>query len=78
MSPFKKINSPMDFIPGIHGILLKNKGRQAIFLPQVAPEQGWDRETTLVNLCRKAWLPDNAWQEDSCEFFIYTAQVFEE
>lgn len=76
MSPFKKIQTPDEFIPGVHGILLKKGQKQAIFLPQVATEQGWDRETTLMHLCHKADLDINAWKDKNCEFLIYTAQVF--
>ena len=32
---------------------LSLRGRMAVFLPQVAPEQGWDLETTLTHLSRK-------------------------
>ncbi|PKK91542.1 MAG: hypothetical protein CVV64_04150 [Candidatus Wallbacteria bacterium HGW-Wallbacteria-1] len=78
MSPMKEISGPEEFKVGIHGILIQKNGRQAIFLPQVAPEQGWDRDTTLDHLCLKAWLPEKAWKEPDCKFFIYTAQIFGE
>ncbi len=71
------IPSYMDFIPGEHGIILSKQGRKAVFLPQVAPEQGWDREQTLRHLSLKAGLPPNAWQSGT-KFQIFTAQVFSE
>ena len=51
-------------------------GSSAVFLPQVATEQGWDREETLRHLCKKARLPAYAWKDDEMEFFIFTAEVF--
>lgn len=76
MSPIVEVKSHEDFKVGIHGILIKKNGRQAIFLPQVAVEQGWDKETTLKHLCMKAWLSPEAWKDPDCRFFVYTAQVF--
>ena len=38
-------------------------GRSAVFLPQVAPEQGWGRDEMLDNLSRKAGLPPGSWKE---------------
>lgn len=78
LSPMKEVAGAEDFIPGIHGILIQKNGRQAIFLPQVAPEQGWNREQTLSHLCMKAGLHQNAWKEPDCKFFVHTAQVFSE
>jgi AMMECR1 domain-containing protein len=43
----------------------------------VAPEQGWDRDTMLDHLARKAGLPANAWRRDAV-FEVFTAQVFGE
>jgi len=74
----EKISGPEGFIPGEHGIIIKKGWNQAVFLPQVAPEQGWDRETTLEHLCMKAGLPANEWQKQGMEFYIFRAIVFSE
>jgi hypothetical protein len=66
-----------DFVVGRHGIIIERGGRRATFLPQVAPEQGWDRETTLAHLCRKAGLPSDAWRSGT-RFWVYEAIVFGE
>lgn len=34
--------SALDWQVGTHGIIIKYKGRSAVFLPEVAEEQGWD------------------------------------
>ncbi|MBN1355841.1 AmmeMemoRadiSam system protein B [bacterium] len=62
---------------GRHGIILKKGSRQAVFLPQVASEQGWDLEETLRHLSFKAGLPADAWKS-GCEFEVFEAEVFGE
>jgi AmmeMemoRadiSam system protein A len=67
-----------DFIVGRHGIILNKRGSGAVFLPQVAPEQGWDAETTLTHLAMKAGLPPDAWKDADCRFKIFQAVFFSE
>lgn len=62
---------------GRHGIVLKKDGRTAVFLPQVAPEQGWTLAETLTQLSRKAGLPADAWKEGA-EYLVFEAIVFGE
>jgi AmmeMemoRadiSam system protein A len=64
-----------DFEVGRHGVILKLGGRRAVFLPQVAPEQGWDRETTLEHLSLKAGLSADAWRSSEARFELFEAQV---
>ena len=63
--------------PGTHGIVLQKGEHRALFLPQVAPEQGWDLETTLENLSIKAGLSPDAWKEGA-SFLVFQAEVFGE
>jgi AmmeMemoRadiSam system protein A len=72
------IASANDFIIGEHGIILECRGRSAVFLPQVAPEQNWTREDTLTNLCYKANLPFRAWDSEDAKLSVFTAIVFSE
>ena len=53
-------------------------GRSAVFLPQVAPEQGWNLEETLTYLSRKAGLPADAWRAPDAAFTVFEAIVFSE
>ncbi|MBC8555334.1 MAG: AmmeMemoRadiSam system protein A [Candidatus Brocadiales bacterium] len=78
LSPIKKISGAEKFITGKHGIIIRLGGMRAVFLPQVATEQGWDREETLAHLCNKAGLPSYAWKDEEMEFFVFTAEVFHE
>ncbi|MFH0887678.1 MAG: AmmeMemoRadiSam system protein B [Planctomycetota bacterium] len=77
MSPLKKVDGYKDIIVGKHGVYLVKGGRTAIFLPQVALEQGWTLEEMLNNLAEKAGLPVDGWR-NGAEFFVFTAQVFSE
>ena len=56
---------------------LEKEGCFAVFLPQVAPEQGWDIATTLSHLARKAGLASDAWREGA-SFETFQADVFHE
>jgi hypothetical protein len=78
LSPIKKISGAEKFITGKHGIIIRLGGMRAVFLPQVATEQDWDREETLAHLCNKAGLPSYAWKDEEMEFFVFTAEVFHE
>lgn len=61
LKDFEKVDDIMDWQIGVHGIRIKfhynNKARSATFLPDVAVEQGWDKETTLKYLIVKAGGP---------------------
>lgn len=78
LNPPEVIASLDDFIVGKHGIIMECAGCHAVFLPQVAPEQGWNREQTLTHLSMKAGLPADGWGRDDARFQIFTAIVFGE
>ena len=78
MSPMKQVDSYKDIIVSMHGVYIRKERNAATFLPQVAPEQGWDRDTMLEYLCQKAGLEPDAYKEKGMEFLVYTAQVFGE
>ncbi|MBN2133739.1 MAG: AmmeMemoRadiSam system protein B [Sedimentisphaerales bacterium] len=71
------VASPQEIRIGTDGMVLRKDGRSAVFLPQVAPEQGWDLETTLTHLSQKAGLAADAWQ-DGASFEVFQANVFGE
>jgi len=62
---------------GIDGVIYKNQGKSAVFLPQVARENNWNREIMLKNLALKAGLHARAWKEGG-QFYIFQALVFSE
>lgn len=77
LTPPEPVGSWRDIVLGRDGMTLEKDGRFAVFLPQVAPEQGWDLETTLGALSRKAGLPGDAWREGA-RFETFRAEVFHE
>ena len=63
---------------GRHGVLVRHLERTALLLPQVATEQGWDRETLLRQVCRKAGLPPDAWRHPLCRVFVFETETYSE
>ena len=78
LSPFQRVADPGSVLIGQHGVMVRGRGRSGLLLPQVATEQGWDRETLLTHACRKAGLPGDAWKSSATEIEIFTATVFGE
>ncbi len=78
LSPPRPISSPDDIEIGVHGVQLGKGANRGVFLPQVAPEQGWDRDTMLDHLCIKAGLSEGAWRREALELEVFTAEVFSE
>lgn len=78
LSPLRTVSSPQEVIPGRHGVMLSGFGRSGLLLPQVATEQGWDRETFLSHCCYKARLSEHCWQNPATEIQVFTATVFDE
>lgn len=62
---------------GKHGLLIGMAGRRGLLLPQVPIEHHWDRLTFLEQTCRKAGLPNDAWQRGAT-IEAFTAEVFGE
>lgn len=77
LTPPAKINSWKDIVIGRDGVILSKDGHSAVFLPQVAPEQGWSLAEMLSNLAEKAGLDADAWKSGA-EFQTFQAIVFGE
>ena len=50
---------------------------RAVYLPEVAPEQGWTVEETLSSLSQKAGLRADAWKEGA-RFKVFESVVLSE
>jgi len=77
MTPMKPIAKSSEIVVGRDGVVLQKGGRSAVFLPQVATEQGWGLSEMLDNLCLKAGLPRDAWKSGA-QFRVFQADVFSE
>jgi len=78
LSPLRKISDVKEITVGKHGIYIIRGGRRGTLLPQVAIEQGWNRETFLRHTCMKAGLPPDAYKDEGTDIYIYDALVFGE
>ncbi len=77
LSPIVPIRSWKEIRIGTHGIVLEKGAHRALFLPQVAREQGWTVEETLDALAQKAGLSRGDWRSGAT-FSVFTGQVFPE
>jgi AmmeMemoRadiSam system protein A len=77
LSPLRRAASVEDIQVGRHGIYIVKGGSSGVLLPQVAVEYGWDRDTFLMETCRKAGLPPDAWKQGA-DIYVFTADVFGE
>ena len=75
LSPRIPVEGIEQFHPGEHGILMFARNRRAVFLPEVAGEQGWTGEETARHLCLKAGLPLDAWKNDAT-FELFRTDAF--
>ena len=78
LTPLEVIDSPEKVEVGKHGVLIQKGIRSGVLLPQVATEQGWDRETFLSYTCRKAGLPEDCWREGDTKIQVFSAIIFGE
>ncbi|MFP4057218.1 MAG: AmmeMemoRadiSam system protein B [Candidatus Brocadiia bacterium] len=83
--PAQRIQDPLDWDFGTHGIIVRRGRRQATYLPQVAEHfdkegrsEAQKKSVMLSNCCRKAGLPLYSWRDPQTSVFVYRAQVFAE
>ena len=77
LTPFREVASPSAIVPGRDGVLLQKGRSSAVFLPQVATEEGWGRDELLDNLCVKAGLSRGCWQSGA-RLSTFQADIFKE
>lgn len=79
LSPLQKVDNPLDFELGRHGIYITKGGSNGCFLPQVATETGWTKEEFLSKCCSmKAGLSQDAWKNKNLEVYIFTSEMISE
>ncbi|MFX0121887.1 MAG: AmmeMemoRadiSam system protein B [Candidatus Hodarchaeota archaeon] len=79
LSPFKRvrdINDEDEIQVGQHGLYLLFGQQRGVLLPQVPIEQKWGRAQYLEQICFKAGLPADCWEQAT--LYTFTAQVFDE
>ena len=78
LGPMERLASVEEIVIGRHGLYIVQGFRAGVLLPQVATEWGWDRGEFLVQVCRKAGLPPEAWKAPTAELYLFEAAVFGE
>jgi AmmeMemoRadiSam system protein A len=78
LEPPRAIESADEFDHLKHGIIITMGWSHGLFLPQVAREEGWNKEKTLEMVCWKAGLPADAWRNPHSRLEVFTAEVFGE
>lgn len=78
LSPLRKINSDKEIISGKSGVMLVNKNKSGLFLPQVW-EQISKKEDFLNEICvQKAGLNRNCWLDKDTVIYTFTVDSFKE
>jgi AmmeMemoRadiSam system protein B/AmmeMemoRadiSam system protein A len=77
LTPMAAVPNADHIVVGRDGVLIRQAGLSAVFLPQVAPEQGWGRDEMLEHLCQKAGLLPGSWKQGA-ELLTFQAIVFGE
>jgi MEMO1 family protein len=77
LTPPKPISGPGEIVVGRDGVVLSKGRNSAVFLPQVATEEHWNRDEMLDHLCEKAGMAAGCWKRDA-KFQVFQAEVFSE
>jgi len=63
---------------GKHGVIVDGNGQYGWMYPTVPVENDWSVFEYLDRTCRKAGLPNGAWESDDVVVTLFEGQVFEE
>ena len=75
LTPLKPIR-PADIVVGKHGLMIVKGDHLGLLLPEVPTRFRWGREEFLKAACRKAGLPETAWEEENARLFGFEAEVW--
>lgn len=78
LSPMTRVKKVDEIQVGRHGIFMQKGYKRGVLLPQVATENGWDRQTFLEHTCHKAGMEPNCWKDPETEIHIFSAEIFSE
>ncbi|MCK5809309.1 AmmeMemoRadiSam system protein A, partial [bacterium] len=79
LTPMKRVNSWEDIVMERDGVHVSQGYHSGVFLPQVARDTGWDKETFLRHLCSgKAGLPADAYKDRKTEIKVFQVYEFSE
>lgn len=76
MTLLQPVADPNEIVVGEDGLVIEARGQSGLLLPQVAPEQGWDRQRFLEGICMKAGLPPDAYTWEDAKLHKFQAHIF--
>jgi AmmeMemoRadiSam system protein B/AmmeMemoRadiSam system protein A len=76
LTPMERLTDPSSIVIGRDGLIIRKGYQSGLLLPQVAAEYGWTAEEFLAQTCRKAGLPQDAYQDQDAEIYKFSAEVF--
>ncbi len=82
LGPFKQMTVPpsdraTQLQVGKHGLMIQMGDKNGLLLPSVAPENGWDALQFLQAVCRKAGLPQSAWEQPAARVSVFEGEAIE-
>ena len=78
LTPLQPLERLEDLKIGVHGLYVKDDVHSGLLLPQVATAYNWNHIQFLQQVCKKAQLPKEAWQDPETEIYLFSSQVFGE
>jgi AmmeMemoRadiSam system protein A len=78
LSSLDRVMSIEEIEVGKHGLVIDAGFTRGLLLPQVATEQGWDREQFLRHTALKAGLPPDSWKKSGIRLYTFTTETISE
>jgi AmmeMemoRadiSam system protein A len=78
LTPPEPFEKPEEIEIGRDGLIIEARGSSGLLLPQVATEWGFDQQTFLEEVSKKAGLPRDTWQQPGTKLWRFQAEVFSE
>ena len=67
---WEEMNSPLDFVPGLHSLIVEDEsGEKTLLQASIALERNYSREDFLARLSNKAGLGFDGWKKNALHFY---------
>ena len=73
-----EIKDISQIVVGKHGLIITSGAYKGLLLPQVAVEQGWDRDEFFYHTCMKAGMNPKTVKIEDCLIQVFEAEIFSE
>lgn len=76
LGPLVPLEDPLEFRPGIDGLVVSRGYARGLLLPEVATTHGFGAAGMLEATCRKAGLPPDAWRDPATRILVFRTERF--